>query len=119
MHTIIILLDSLNFHCLEPYGASHVQTPNLRRFGERACVFDNHFIGSAPCMPARRELLTGRQEFLWRGWGHIEPWDRHLAARCRAGRRRHADDHRPLPLLGRRGAQLLRAVPWHRLHPRA
>lgn len=79
MNTIVILLDSLNFHCLEPYGAAQVQTPNLRRFAERACVFDNHFVGSLPCMPARRELLTGRQEFLWRGWGHIEPWDRHLA----------------------------------------
>jgi arylsulfatase A-like enzyme len=79
MNVITILLDSLNFHCLEPYGATHVQTPNLSRLAERAVTFDNHFIGSAPCMPARRELFTGRQEFLWRGWGHIEPWDRHLA----------------------------------------
>lgn len=79
MNVIVILLDSLNFHCLEPYGATHVRTPNLRRLAEKSVVFDNHFCGSLPCMPARRELLTGRQEFLWRGWGHIEPWDRHLA----------------------------------------
>ena len=80
MNVITVLIDSLNFHDLEPYGATHIQTPNLNRFAQRAAVFDNHFISSAPCMPARRELFTGRQEFLWRGWGHVEPWDRHLAA---------------------------------------
>jgi arylsulfatase A-like enzyme len=80
MNVITVLIDSLNFHSLEPYGATQVQTPNLQRFAQRAAVFDNHFISSAPCMPARRELFTGRQEFLWRGWGHVEPWDRHLAA---------------------------------------
>jgi arylsulfatase A-like enzyme len=86
MNVVIILLDSLNFHCLQPYGATHVQTPNLQRFAERSVVFENHFVGSLPCMPARRELFTGRQEFLWRGWGHIEPWDRHLAVdAARAG----------------------------------
>jgi arylsulfatase A-like enzyme len=79
MNTIVVLLDSLNFHCLQPCGATHVQTPNLQRLAAKSVVFDNHFAGSLPCMPARRELLTGRQEFLWRGWGHIEPWDRHLA----------------------------------------
>jgi arylsulfatase A-like enzyme len=80
MNVIVVLLDSLNFHCLEPYGATHVQTPNLQRLAEQSVTFDNHFVGSTPCMPARRELFTGRREFLWRGWGHIEPWDRHLAS---------------------------------------
>lgn len=79
MNVIVVLLDSLNFHCLEPYGATQVQTPNLKRLAAKSVVFDNHFVGSLPCMPARRELFTGRREFLWRGWGHIEPWDRHLA----------------------------------------
>lgn len=80
MNTIVVLLDSLNFHCLEPYGAAHVRTPNMRRLAARSVVFDNHFVGSLPCMPARRELMTGRRDFLWRGWGHIEPFDRHLAS---------------------------------------
>lgn len=80
MNVVVVLLDSLNFDCLEPYGSTHVRTPNLARLAERAVTFDNHFIGSAPCMPARRDLFTGRREFLWRGWGHIEPWDRHLAS---------------------------------------
>lgn len=84
MNVITVLLDSLNFHALQAYQDTQVQTPNLSRFAERAAVFDNHFISSAPCMPARRELFTGRQEFLWRGWGHVEPWDRHLAAEAGA-----------------------------------
>jgi arylsulfatase A-like enzyme len=85
MNVVMVLLDSLNFHCLEPYGASPVRTPNINRLAARGVVFDNHFVGSLPCMPARRELMTGRREFLWRGWGHLEPWDRHVAsdaARC-------------------------------------
>ncbi|OGV83440.1 MAG: hypothetical protein A3K18_00585 [Lentisphaerae bacterium RIFOXYA12_64_32] len=84
MNTVVILLDSLNRHCLEAYGETVVCTPNLRRFGERAVVFDNHYAGSLPCMPARRELFTGRCEFLWRGWGHVEPWDGHLARDAKA-----------------------------------
>jgi len=32
-------------------------------------------VGSMPCMPARRDLLTGRHNFLHRGWGPIEPYD--------------------------------------------
>ena len=84
MNVINVLIDSLNFHALQAYQDTHVQTPNFSRFAERAAIFDNHFISSAPCMPARRELFTGRQEFLWRGWGHVEPWDRHLAAEAGA-----------------------------------
>ena len=80
MNIITILIDSLNRHCLEPYGSRQMQTPNLARFAERATIFDNHFVGSLPCMPARREVSTGRQDFLWRRWGHLEPWDSHVGA---------------------------------------
>lgn len=79
MNVIMILIDSLNRHCIGPYGNHYVKTPNLDRLAERSVVFDNHFIGSAPCMPARRELMTGRKEFFWRGWGPMEPFDSHIA----------------------------------------
>jgi arylsulfatase A-like enzyme len=52
-----------------------VATPNLDRFAERAAVFENHYAGSLPCMPQRREFLCGVQEFLWRPWGPVEPYD--------------------------------------------
>jgi arylsulfatase A-like enzyme len=55
-----------------------VQAPNLTRLAERSVVFDNNCIGSMPCMPARRDLWIGCQEFLWRPWGSLEPWDQPL-----------------------------------------
>jgi arylsulfatase A-like enzyme len=68
-------MDSLNRHFLPAYGNQWVQTPNLDRLQQRAVTFDRYFTGSMPCMPARRDLWTGNQEFLWRPWGSLEPWD--------------------------------------------
>ncbi len=82
MNVILILIDSLNRHYLSPYGCDSVKTPNIGELASRGVTFTNHFIGSAPCMPARRELMTGRHEFLWRGWGHLEPFDQPLARRA-------------------------------------
>ena len=50
-------------------------TPNMDRLIERGTVFDNAYIGSTPCMPARRDIYTGRLEFLERGWGPLEEGD--------------------------------------------
>ncbi len=71
----MVMFDSLNRRLLEPYGCDWVQTPNFRRLAERAVTFDNAYVGSMPCMPARRELHTGRYNFLHRSWGPIEPFD--------------------------------------------
>lgn len=78
MNVICILMDSLNRHFLPAYGADWVLTPNLERLRQQAVTFDRYFIGSMPCMPARRDLWTGIQEFLWRPWGSLEPWDEPL-----------------------------------------
>lgn len=75
MKTIVILMDSLNRHFLPVYGNSWVRTPQIDRLAARSCVFDNHFVGSAPCMPARHDLLTGRLDFLERGWAPVQPFD--------------------------------------------
>jgi arylsulfatase A-like enzyme len=75
MKTVFVLLDSLNRNAMEPYGPTVVQTPNFQRFAERAVTFDNHYVGSLPCMPARRDLHTGRSHFLHRSWGPLEPFD--------------------------------------------
>lgn len=66
MKVIVILSDSLNRHYLPCYGNEWVRTPNIDRLAERSITFDNHWIGSAPCMPARRDMLTGRLNFLER-----------------------------------------------------
>ncbi len=79
---IVIQLDSLNRHFLPPYGNPWVRAPNLTAFAERATVFEQHFAGSLPCMPARREIWTGSEEFWWRPWGPLEPWDFPVAHLC-------------------------------------
>jgi len=78
MNVICVLMDSLNRHFLPAYGNDRVLTPNLERLRQRGVTFDSCFIGSMPCMPARRDLWTGVQEFLWRPWGSLEPWDEPL-----------------------------------------
>lgn len=75
MKAIMIMYDSLNLKMLEPYGCDWVKTPNFKRLAEKSVTFDNNYVGSLPCMPARRELHTGRLNFLHRGWGPIEPFD--------------------------------------------
>ncbi len=75
MKTVFFLLDSLNRHLLSPYGGTRIATPNFDRLAQRCVTFDKHYIGSMPCLPARRDLLTGRQSFLHRSWGPIEPFD--------------------------------------------
>ena len=75
MRTIMVMYDSLIRGLLEPYGGTIVKTPNFSRLQSHAVQFENAFICSAACMPARRELHTGRPNFLDRSWGPIEPYD--------------------------------------------
>lgn len=75
MRTIFVLMDSLNRHFLKAHGNDWVQTPNLDRLAARGVVFDRHYCASLPCMPTRRDLMTGRLSFLETPWGPIEPWD--------------------------------------------
>ena len=75
MKTVFVLFDSLNRRSLEPYGAQTIKTPNFTRLAERCVTFDTHYVGSLPCMPARRDMQTGRLNFLHRSWGPLEPFD--------------------------------------------
>jgi arylsulfatase A-like enzyme len=75
MKAIMVMFDTLSRRLLPPYGCDWVHAPNFARLAERTVAFENAFIGSAPCMPARRELHTGRVNFLHRSWGPIEPFD--------------------------------------------
>ncbi len=75
MKSIMLMFDTLNRHMLPPYGNDWVHTPNFQRLAERTAVFDCCYVGSMPCMPARRELHTGRYNFLHRGWTPLEPFD--------------------------------------------
>ena len=75
MKAIMVMFDSLNRHMLPPYGCDWVHAPNFSRLAQRTLVFENSYICSMPCMPARRDLHTGRPNFLHRSWGPLEPFD--------------------------------------------
>jgi len=75
MKAVFVLFDSLNRHVLGPYGGTRVPTPTFDRLAERSVTYDRHYVGSLPCMPARRDILSGRLSFLHRSWGPLEPFD--------------------------------------------
>lgn len=75
MKAIMVMFDTLNRRFLPNYGCDWIHAPNFKRLGERTVTFDNAWVGSMPCMPARRDLQTGRLSFLHRSWGPIEPFD--------------------------------------------
>ena len=79
MKAIMVMFDSLNRRFLQSYGCTETITPNFLRLQKRAAQFENSYAASLPCIPARRELHTGRYNFLHRSWGPIEPFDARTA----------------------------------------
>ncbi len=75
MKAILLMFDSLNLSMLQPYGCDWTKTPNFQRLAEHSVKFTQNYAGSLPCIPARRELHTGRYNFLHRSWGPLEPYD--------------------------------------------
>lgn len=76
MRAIMVMYDSLRRDMLPAYCAKEaMELPNFRRLSRHTVTFDKSYVGSLPCMPARRELHTGRANFLHRGWGPVEPFD--------------------------------------------
>lgn len=76
MRTIILYFDSLNRRFLPNYVPDcGTIAPNFMRLGQHTVTFDNACVGSMPCIPARRELHTGRYNFLHKEWGPLEPYD--------------------------------------------
>lgn len=82
-NVVLVLIDTLRRDHLGAYGSEEVSaklsaavtTPHLGAFAARGALFENAFLGSFPCMPARRALWTGRCEVPWRGWGPLEDGD--------------------------------------------
>jgi arylsulfatase A-like enzyme len=83
MNVIIVIIDTLRRDHLGVYGtalasdylATKLETPGFDALAARSTTFTNAILGSFPCMPARRELWTGRFEFPWRSWGPLEDDD--------------------------------------------
>jgi len=75
MKVIMVMFDSLNRHMLPSYGCEWIHAPNFQRLAQRTAQFNRSYVCSMPCMPARRDLHTGRPNFLHRSWGPLEPFD--------------------------------------------
>jgi len=75
MKALMVMFDSLNRHMLPPYGCNWTVAPNFTRLAKRSVTFETSYVCSMPCMPARRDLHTGRPNFLHRAWGPLEPYD--------------------------------------------
>jgi len=75
MKIVFLLFDSLNRLMLESYGGDLLNTPNFKRLSEKSIMYNKHYVGSMPCMPARRDMQSGRLSFLHRSWGPLEPFD--------------------------------------------
>ena len=82
MKAIMVMFDSLNRHMLPPYGCDWTHAPNFQRLSEKTLTFDTSYVCSMPCMPARRDLHTGRPNFLHRSWGPLEPFDDSMPELC-------------------------------------
>jgi arylsulfatase A-like enzyme len=75
MKAVMLMFDSLNRHMLSPYGCDWTHTPNFQRLAERTVRFNRNYVGSMPCMPARRELHAARPNFLHNNWSPMQPYD--------------------------------------------
>ena len=75
MRAVMVMFDSLRLDFLPGFGAESVPLPNFERLAARTVAFERNFVGSLPCMPARRELHTGRLNFLHAPWCPLEPFD--------------------------------------------
>ena len=89
MNVIFIMCDTWRLDHCGPYNHGRpldecrskeqpkwlVPTPNVDRLAQRGTTFDNCWCGSYPTMPARRDIYTGRFEFLERGWAPLEEDD--------------------------------------------
>src|SRR5918993_1102882 len=77
MKVVTLLLDTLRYDFMG-FNSNHWITPNMDRLAASSIVFDKAYLGSYPCMPARRDLWTGKFEFPFRGWGPLEHDDEDL-----------------------------------------
>jgi arylsulfatase A-like enzyme len=104
MKCVFIVLDTVRRDYLEAYGNNWVKTPHLSRLARDGVTFDNHWAGSLPCMPARREFMTGRYNLCIARGGRLSHSMTFLPVETSQARRFFSSSHRPRPLfrVGRR-----------------
>lgn len=56
---LVVLVDQMRYHAMEPAGNSQIHTPNLNRLSREGIQFTNAVSNIPVCTPARACLLTG------------------------------------------------------------
>ena len=59
-NVLFVMCDQLRRDYVSCYGGSRVETPNIDRLAARGVRFDNAFVQSGVCGPARMSYYTGR-----------------------------------------------------------
>jgi len=77
---LFLLTDEQRRETLGCYGNDYVQMPQLNRFAESACVFDDAHCVNPVCTPSRGCMLTGLYPHAHGAWHNNVPL--HADARC-------------------------------------
>ncbi|HUV07317.1 MAG TPA: sulfatase-like hydrolase/transferase [Spirochaetia bacterium] len=56
---VLIITDQQRYDTIAALGFPYMETPNLDRLVGEGVSFENHFVTSASCVPARASLFTG------------------------------------------------------------
>lgn len=75
MKAVLLMFDSLRKNNLSLYNPDTPKTNSFDRIAAVSTIYNNFYVGSMPCIPARRDLQTGRYNFMHRSWGPMEPFD--------------------------------------------
>ena len=60
MNVLMIAIDDMRPE-LEPYGQTHMHTPNMQRLADKSTLFTRAYVQVALCMPSRNALLFSRR----------------------------------------------------------
>jgi len=69
VNVVLIVADTWRRDHMGCYGNDWIRTPSVDELAKMGTVFENCNFGSYPTLPCRNDILTGRYEFPWRGWG--------------------------------------------------
>jgi arylsulfatase A-like enzyme len=67
-NVVAVVIDSLRTDHVGAYGGRRALTPTLNAFARESLVFDRARHVVFPTVPIRKALLTGRNDFPFRGW---------------------------------------------------
>ncbi len=70
MNVVFIMADQQRADSVGPDRHPCADYPVLERLRSESISFDRFYASAIPCVPSRQTMLTGRQEWMSRGWGN-------------------------------------------------